>query len=244
MLSLSSIFSRHLVGLFIAFASCTQAQLAWSQASTDQPLRMILPMAAGSVGDTLARRLANHFGVSYLDTGSLYRATAMRVLYADQKPDDVAAASAAARAIQDQDMANPKLRGERIGQAASIVSAIPEVREALLEFQQQFAKRDGGAVLDGRDIGTVICPNADVKLLITASLETRAKRRHRQLQDYGVTVEYDSVVEDLRERDARDATRLVAPLKPAEDAIVLDTSTMSANEVYQTALQLVTDRLG
>lgn len=199
------------------------------------------PAASGK--GTLARRIADHFGLGYLDTGSLYRATAMRVVYADQNPADVAAASAAARSIQDQDLANPKLRGERIGQAASIVSAIPEVREALLEYQRQFAKRDGGAVLDGRDIGTVICPDAPIKLFITASLEARAKRRHRQLQDYGVTVDYDSVFEDLRERDARDANRTVAPLKPADDAIVLDTSSMSANEVYQSVMRLIAERL-
>lgn len=199
------------------------------------------PAASGK--GTLARRLADHFGLGYLDTGSLYRAAAMRVVYANQNPADVAAASAAARAIQEQDLANPKLRGERIGQAASIVSAIPEVREALLEFQQRFAKRDGGAVLDGRDIGTVICPDAQVKLFITASLEARAKRRHRQLQDYGVTVDYDSVLEDLRERDARDANRSVAPLKAADDAIVIETSSMTANEVYQHALTLVAGRL-
>lgn len=200
------------------------------------------PAASGK--GTLARRIANHYEIGYLDTGSLYRATAMRVLYADQKPADVAAASAAARAIQAQDLANPKIRGERIGQAASIVSAIPEVREALLQYQKDFAASDGGAVLDGRDIGTVICPDANVKLFITASLEARAKRRHRQLQDYGITVEYDSVLEDLRERDARDANRSVAPLKPAEDAIVLDTSTMSANEVYQSVMRLLAERLG
>lgn len=200
------------------------------------------PAASGK--GTLARRVADHFNIGYLDTGSLYRATAMRVLYADQKPDDVAAASAAARAIQPQDLANPKIRGERIGQAASIVSAIPEVREALLEFQKNFAASDGGAVLDGRDIGTVICPDADVKLFITASLEARAKRRHRQLTDYGITVDYDSVLEDLRERDARDANRSVAPLKPADDAIVLDTSTMSANEVYQGVMRVLAERLG
>lgn len=199
------------------------------------------PAASGK--GTLARRIADHYGIGYLDTGSLYRATAMRVLYADQKPDDVAAASAAARAIQSQDLANPKIRGERIGQAASIVSAIPEVREALLAFQKNFAGSDGGAVLDGRDIGTVICPDADVKLFITASLEARAKRRHRQLQDYGVIVDFDSVLEDLRERDARDANRSVAPLKPAEDAIVLDTSSMSANEVYQSVMRILDERL-
>ncbi|MFN9003614.1 MAG: (d)CMP kinase, partial [Alphaproteobacteria bacterium] len=129
------------------------------------------PAASGK--GTLARRLADYFGLSYLDTGSLYRAVGMRVVYADKNPSDVAAAIAAARAIQDHDLANPKIRSERIGKAASIVSAIPEVRAALLDYQRDFAQRAGGAVLDGRDIGTVICPEADYKFFVTASLETR-----------------------------------------------------------------------
>jgi 3-phosphoshikimate 1-carboxyvinyltransferase len=200
------------------------------------------PAASGK--GTLARRLASRFGLGYLDTGSLYRAVGMRVLYADKQPNDVAAAIAAAHAIQDHDLANPKIRGERIAQAASVVSAIPEVREALLDYQRNFAERTEGAVLDGRDIGTVICPGADIKLFITASLEARAKRRHRQLQDYGITVDFDSVFEDLKERDERDANRTVAPLRPAPDAIMLDTSDMSANEVLARALELVNERLG
>lgn len=195
------------------------------------------PAASGK--GTLARRLAEHFGLGYLDTGSLYRAVGMRVLYANQQPSDIAAAIAAAHAIKEHDLANPKLRGERIGQAASIVSAIPEVREALLEYQRNFATRPDGAVLDGRDIGTVICPDADIKIFITASIEARAKRRHRQLQDYGITVDYQSVYDDLAERDARDSKRTVAPLKPADDAIILDTSAMSANEVLAKVLELI-----
>lgn len=195
------------------------------------------PAASGK--GTLARRLAEHFGLAYLDTGSLYRAVGMRVLYTNQDPHDTAAAIAAAHAIKEHDLANPKIRGERIGQAASIVSAIPEVREALLNYQHDFANRPEGAVLDGRDIGTVICPNADVKIYITASIEARAKRRHRQLQDYGITVEYQSVYDDLAERDARDQARAVAPLKPAEDAIILDTSAMTANEVLARVLELI-----
>ncbi len=195
------------------------------------------PAASGK--GSLARRLANHFNLGYLDTGGLYRAVGMRVLYANQNPTNVAAAIAASRAINAQDLANPKLRGERIGQAASIVSAMPEVRESLLEYQRNFAASDGGAVLDGRDIGTVICPDANVKFFITASLDARAKRRHRELQDYGVTVDYQSVYDDLVERDARDATRAVAPMKPANDAIVLDTSNLSMNEVYEKALELI-----
>lgn len=195
------------------------------------------PAASGK--GTLARRLAAHFDFGYLDTGSLYRAVGMRVLYANQQPTDVAAAIAASRAINAQDLANPKLRGERIGQAASIVSAMPEVREALLEYQHKFAASEKGAVLDGRDIGTVICPNADVKFFITASLEARAKRRHRELQDYGVKVDYQSVYDDLVERDERDAKRAVAPMKPAPDAIIIDTSEMSMNEVFEKALSLI-----
>lgn len=210
--------------------------------STAQRMVIAVDGPAASGKGTLARRLADHFGLGYLDTGSLYRAVGMRVLYADHKPDDVAASIAAARAIQDQDMANPKLRGERIGQAASIVSAIPEVREALLDYQHQFAARQQGAVLDGRDIGTVICPEADVKFFITASLEARAKRRHRELQDYGVTVDYQSVLQDLIERDERDATRNVAPMKPADDAIIIDTSELSMNEVFEQALAMIAKR--
>lgn len=188
------------------------------------------PAASGK--GSLARRLAYHFGLGYLDTGLLYRAVGMRVLYANQDPHDVAAAIAAAHAINAQDLANPKLRGERIGQAASIVSAMPEVREALLEYQHKFAASENGGVLDGRDTGTVICPNADYKFFITASLEARAKRRHKELQDYGVTVDYQSVYDDLVERDARDANRAVAPMKPAADAVVIDTSGMTMQQVF------------
>ncbi|MFO0109075.1 MAG: (d)CMP kinase [Alphaproteobacteria bacterium] len=195
------------------------------------------PAASGK--GTLARRLADYFGLSYLDTGSLYRAVGMRVVYADKNPSDVAAAIAAARAIQDHDLANPKIRSERIGKAASIVSAIPEVRAALLDYQRDFAQRAGGAVLDGRDIGTVICPEADYKFFVTASLETRARRRHKELSEMGVKVDYDSVVNDLRERDGRDAERAVAPLKPAPDAVHLDTSHLSANDVFEQALRVI-----
>ncbi len=207
--------------------------------ATGRRLVIAIDGPAASGKGTLARRLANHFNVGYLDTGSLYRAVGMRVIYADQKPSDVAAAIAASRAINAQDLANPKLRGERIGQAASIVSAMPEVREALLDYQRKFAQSEEGAVLDGRDIGTVICPDADVKIFITASLEARAKRRHRELQDYGVTVDYQSVYDDLVERDERDATRSVAPMAPAADAIVIDTSDLSMNEVFEKVLGVI-----
>ena len=202
------------------------------------PLVIAVDGPAASGKGTLARRLADHFGLAYLDTGSLYRAVGMKLLYADKDPTDVAAAIAAARTIKEHDLANPKLRGERVGQAASIVSAIPEVREALLDYQRQFAAKPEGAVLDGRDIGTVVCPTANVKLFITADIRTRAERRHRQLEDYGITVDYQSVEEDLKERDARDAARPVAPLRAAADAIILDTTGLSANEVFERTLAL------
>ncbi len=207
--------------------------------------RMVIAVdgSAASGKGSLARRLANHFNLGYLDTGSLYRAVGMRVIYANQQPTNVAAAIAASRAINAQDLANPKLRGERIGQAASIVSAMPEVREALLDYQHAFAASEQGAVLDGRDIGTVICPNADYKFFITASLEARAKRRHKELQDYGIKVDYQSVYDDLVERDARDAKRAVAPMVAAADAITIDTSNLSMNEVFEKALMVINNAL-
>lgn len=216
------------------------------QRSIERPTpehRMVIaidgPAASGK--GSLARRLAYHFGLGYLDTGLLYRAVGMRVLYANKSPDDRDAAIAAARAINSQDLANPKLRGERIGQAASIVSAIPEVRQILLDYQRKFAQSENGAVLDGRDTGTVICPDADYKFFITASLEARARRRHKELQDYGVTVDYQSVYEDLVERDARDATRPIAPMKPADDAVIIDTSDMGMQEVFEKVMEAISD---
>lgn len=215
--------------------------IARSQPRPTPERRMVIaidgPAASGK--GSLARRLAYHFGLGYLDTGLLYRAVGMRVIYANQQPSDVAAAIAASRAINAQDLANPKLRGERIGQAASIVSAMPEVRETLLHYQHKFAASENGAVLDGRDIGTVICPDADYKFFITASLEARARRRHKELQDYGITVDFQSVYDDLVERDARDATRSVAPMKPANNAVVIDTSELSMNEVFERVLAVV-----
>lgn len=219
--------------------SARKPEIAKPEPLNPKPLVIAVDGPAASGKGTLARRLADYFGLGYLDTGSLYRAAAMRLLYADKDPADIAAAIASARSITAQDLANPKLRGERIGQAASLISAIPEVREALFDYQRQFAARPEGAALDGRDIGTVICPEAQVKIFITASLEARANRRHRQLEDYGVKVEYQSVYDDLAARDARDASRTIAPLKPAADAISIDTSAMSANEVFEWALNLI-----
>lgn len=209
-----------------------------------RPLIIAIDGPASSGKGTLARRLAEHLGLPHLDTGSIYRAVGLRLTYSGQDPYDKRAAREAALRISDQDLNNPRLRQERIGQAASIVSAIPEVRSILLDFQRNFAKRPGGAVLDGRDIGTVVCPDADLKIFITASMETRAKRRHRELQGENIEVVYESVLEDLRERDERDASRAVAPLIPADDAIVIDTSNLSADEVFRQVLEIVKEKSG
>jgi cytidylate kinase len=195
------------------------------------------PAASGK--GTLARRLADHYGYAYLDTGSLYRAVAMKVVYSGHDPHDEAAAIDAASHLQDHDLANPKLRQEHVGNAASVISAMPRVREILLDYQRDFAKREDGAVLDGRDIGTVVCPQADFKVFMTASMDARAERRHRELQGQGIEVVYDSVLADLRERDERDSQRKSAPLKAAEDAIILDTTYMKANEVFEEIIKRI-----
>ncbi|MGE3714536.1 MAG: (d)CMP kinase, partial [Alphaproteobacteria bacterium] len=188
------------------------------------------------------RRLAEHYGLEYLDTGSLYRAVGMKLVYNGKDPHDKQAAIAAARAIDINDLSNPRLRQEHIGQAASIVSSYTEVRAALLDYQRQFARQGKGAVLDGRDIGTVVCPDADFKFFITATLYARAKRRHKELSGEGVEVIFDSVLEDLRERDERDEKRAVAPLKPADDAIIMETSDMDASEVFNQACTIITKK--
>jgi 3-phosphoshikimate 1-carboxyvinyltransferase len=230
---------------FIPLMQSLGAKFSRPRNSTLSRRRLVIavdgPAASGK--GTLARRLADHYHLPYLDTGSLYRAAAMRLVYAGKEPTDVAAAIAAARYVQPHDLANPKLRQEHIGKAASIISAYPEVREALLEYQRNFARQAGGAVLDGRDIGTVVYPEASVKLFITASIETRAQRRHRELQGEGIEVVYESVLRDLRERDERDSKRSIAPLVAAADAVTIDTSELSANDVFtQTVALLETQR--
>jgi len=199
------------------------------------------PAAAGK--GTLARRIARDLGFAYLDTGLLYRATGKRVLEAGADPEDAQAAEAEARALTPRDLERPDLRTDAVAQAASKVSAVPGVRAALLAFQRTFAAQppEGakGAVLDGRDIGTVVCPDADVKLFVTASDEVRARRRFKELQESDPDVIYARVLEEMRERDARDRSRAVAPLEPAEDAILLDTSDLNADEVFAKALDII-----
>jgi cytidylate kinase len=170
------------------------------------------------------------------------------VLAAEQDPADPAAALKAARAIGADDLTRADLRSERVSQAASIVAAISAVRQALLGFQRDFAEHPpggaGGAVLDGRDIGTVVCPAAKAKLFITATPEIRARRRHEELIERGADSIYARVLEDMMERDQRDESREVAPSRPAPDALVLDTSTLNANEVFEKALAFVKERCG
>lgn len=228
---------------FVPLMQSLGAKIASPLAHTsDKPMVIAVDGPAASGKGTLARRLADHFGLPYLDTGSLYRAAAMRLVYAGKSPDDVAAAIAAARHIQPHDLANPKLRQEHIGKAASVISAYPEVREALLQYQRDFAKQQGGAVLDGRDIGTVVYPQAPVKFFITASLDTRADRRYRELKGEGTEVALETILQALKERDERDSKRSLAPLKASADAISIDTSAMSANEVFEHVLGLLTAR--
>lgn len=191
---------------------------------------------------TLAKRLAAALGFAHLDTGLLYRAVGAKLLASGSDPHDPAVAEAAALALDAGDLAAEGLRQEAIGRAASVVAAIPAVRAALLAFQRRFARQPPGAVLDGRDIGTVICPDAPVKLFITARPEIRAQRRFNELQARGESATYPAVLRDLQERDARDQARGTAPAKPAEDAIVLDTSDLTADQVFARALEIVRSR--
>ncbi len=201
------------------------------------------PAAAGK--GTLGDRLAAHFGLAKLDTGLLYRATGYKVMHV---LDDAQACVAAARALDPAELNNPALRGEAAAQAASKVSALPEVRAALLDFQRNFAKNpplltDGtparGAILDGRDIGMTVCPQADAKLFVTAATEVRAERRFKELRERGHDAIYARVLEDMKERDARDAGRSASPLAAASDALQLDTSDLDADQVFARAVEFI-----
>ncbi len=199
------------------------------------------PVAAGK--GTVARRLAAHFGYAYLDTGGHYRATALRLLRSGGEPGDADAAATAATQLTAAELEDPALREEAVGEAASVISPHPQVRAALLDYQRRFADRPpggaAGAVLDGRDIGTVVCPTAAVKLFVTASTEARARRRHLELEARGETVGYEEVLEDLRRRDQRDTTRAHSPLVPAADADLLDTTNLDIEAAFQAALRII-----
>jgi CMP/dCMP kinase len=191
------------------------------------------PAASGKT--TLAQRLAAEFGLEFLDTGLLYRAVARRLLDQGQDLEDAAAAARAAAALAAADLTSPALRDEQVSQGASKVAAIPAVRQALLAFQRCFGEDGPGAVLAGRDIGTVVRPDAGRKIFVTASLEERARRRSRELQAKGGPAIYERVLEDLRERDARDRSRAVAPLLPAGDALLIDTTDKDIDAAFAIA---------
>lgn len=194
------------------------------------------PTASGK--GTIAKALAEHFGLPHLDTGLLYRAVGRQVFLDGGNPDDGGDALAAC-AFPDSLLEDPQLRDEETGGLASRVSVHPAVRQALYERQRSFAMQEGGAVLDGRDIGTVIAPEAEAKLFVTASVEARAQRRFLEMRERGVQVTLLEIEDDLRRRDERDRTRSVAPLVPADDALVIDTSALGKDEAIAAAIEAV-----
>jgi cytidylate kinase len=208
-----------------------------------RPFVVAIDGPAASGKGTLAHRLAERFGLAHLDTGKLYRATAFLVLDAGVDPADPAAALKAAKRVDPALLADRRLLAEDVAAAASVVAAIPEVRAALLAFQRDFAVRPPapscGAILDGRDIGTVVCPDAVVKLFVTASPEARAERRVRELRGRGAASIYGDVLQDMKERDARDSLRRVAPLAAAPDAETIDTTRLDADQVFEQASEII-----
>jgi len=195
------------------------------------------PAASGK--GTLGRRVAAHFGLRYLDTGLIYRAVAKALIDAGEAPDDRVRAAAAARALDPAAFDEIALKRRGVGEAASVVAAIPEVRQALLAFQRDFAAMPPGAVLDGRDIGTVVCPDAEVKIFVIASPQERARRRAAETKAKGLPVDEAAVLADILRRDERDMNRAVAPLKPADDAHLLDTTHLAIDAAVRAAIDIV-----
>jgi CMP/dCMP kinase len=200
------------------------------------------PAASGK--GTLGKRIATYYGLAHLDTGKLYRAVARDTLGQGESPSDAIAALAAAKALDVATLDDPALIDGKLGEAASIVASHPEVRNALLAYQRAFARRKPGAVLDGRDIGTVICPDADVKLFVTATPEERARRRYRELKQVGISISEAEVLADIRRRDERDKGRAAAPLIQAEDAVLLDTTNLDIDAAFKAAIDLIDAAMG
>lgn len=200
------------------------------------------PAASGK--GTLARRIAEHYGLACLDTGLLYRAVGRDVLAVGGSLEDEPLAAAKAAALDAATLSDPALKAPGAGEAASVVARHPTVRQALLEMQRRFAAKPPGAVLDGRDIGTVVCPNADVKIFVAASLEVRAHRRYQELLAKGEAVTLVSVTEVIRRRDERDAGRADAPMIAAADAILLDTSDFGIEQAFEAAVGLIERKIG
>lgn len=206
---------------------------------SERPIVIAIDGPAASGKGTIAKAIAKHFDLPHLDTGLLYRATAFAMRKKGKSPDDIAAGVAAAKALTPADLHNEGLRGRHVGEAASVIAAISKVREALVHMQRVFANGEKGAVLDGRDIGTYICPDADVKLFVTASPEERAKRRTMELRARGEDAPFDEVLADIIRRDERDSHRSTAPLKMADDAELLDTTKLDAEKSIAAAIAMV-----
>lgn len=209
-----------------------------------RPLVIAVDGPAASGKGTLARRLAEYFGLRHLDTGSLYRAVGLKLLKNNNDPADGPLAEAAARDLQEDDLTDPRLREDTTATAASLVAAQPRVRAVLLAYQRAFAQQLPGAVLDGRDIGTVVCPDATAKIYLDASVEVRAARRAKELQVEATESIESRVLSDMIERDSRDRKRDVAPLKVADDACVIDTTGLGPDDVFDRAQAFVSSRRG
>lgn len=195
------------------------------------------PAASGK--GTLAKKLAQHYELEHLDTGALYRGVARDMIAAGKPLDDEQAAAAIAREMDPGSLEDPQLRTAKIGEAASRVAKLKPVRAALMEYQRKFAERPGGAIIEGRDIGTVVCPNADVKLFIEASTEVRAARRHKELIEAGADISYEEIHAQITARDTLDRTREISPLLPAKDALLLDTSDLGIEAAFEAAINLI-----